>query len=107
MYASHASVILACASLLLLVYIAYGFIAGDPVPGWTSTMLVVVVLSAIQMFVLGMIGEYLGRLYVESKRRPLYLVADIAGPVRGHARLGYNAEDVVHEIDEPEAKAAE
>jgi dolichol-phosphate mannosyltransferase len=106
-FASHASVLLAAASLLLLVYIAYGFIAGNPVPGWTSTMLVVVVLSAIQMFVLGMIGEYLGRLYVESKRRPLYLVADIAGPVRGHARLGYNAEDVRHEIVEPETKAAE
>jgi len=42
----------------------------------------VVVLGAVQMFVLGMIGEYLGRLYVESKRRPLYLVADVAGPVR-------------------------
>jgi dolichol-phosphate mannosyltransferase len=106
-FASHASVLLAGASLLLLFYIAYGFIAGNPVPGWTSTMLVVVVLSAIQMFVLGMIGEYLGRLYVESKRRPLYLVADIAGPVRGHARLGYNAEDVSHEIDEPAARAAE
>ena len=50
-------------------------------------MLVVVVLSSIQMFVLGMIGEYIGRLYIESKRRPLYLVADIAGTVhrRSHA----------------------
>jgi dolichol-phosphate mannosyltransferase len=53
----------------------------------------VVVLGAVQMFVLGMIGEYLGRLYVESKRRPLYLVADVAGPVRGHASLGYRFED--------------
>ena len=105
-FASHASVLLAGASLLLLVYIAYGFIAGNPVPGWTSTMLVVVVLSAIQMFVLGMIGEYLGRLYVESKRRPLYLVADIAGPVRGHARLGFNAEEVSHEIKDV-SRAAE
>lgn len=91
-FASHASVLLAAASLLLLFYIGYGFLAGNPVPGWTSTMLVVVVLSAIQMFVLGMIGEYLGRLYVESKHRPLYLVADITGPVRGHATLGYNAD---------------
>jgi len=62
------------------------------VQGWTSTMLVVVLLGAVQMFVLGMIGEYLGRLYVESKRRPLYLVADVAGPVLGQATLGYRAE---------------
>jgi len=91
-FASHASVLLAGASLLLLVYIAWGFFEGSPVQGWTSTMLVVVVLSAVQMFVLGLIGEYLGRLYVESKRRPLYLVADVAGPVRGQATLGFRAE---------------
>ncbi len=91
-FASHASVILAAASLLLLFYIAWGFFEGSPVQGWTSTMLVVVVLSAIQMFVLGMIGEYLGRLYIESKRRPLYLVADVAGTLRGHATLGFTAD---------------
>jgi hypothetical protein len=50
-------------------------------------------LGAVQMFVLGMIGEYLGRLYIESKRRPLYLVADVTGPVLGHASLGYRFED--------------
>jgi len=93
-FASHASVILAGCSLLLLFYIAWGYLEGDPVQGWTSTMLVVTVLSAIQMFVLGMIGEYLGRLYVESKHRPLYLVADVAGPIRGRASLGFQAEPV-------------
>jgi dolichol-phosphate mannosyltransferase len=56
-------------------------------------MLVVVFLGAVQMFVLGMIGEYLGRLYVESKRRPLYLVGDVVGPVLGRATLGYRAEE--------------
>ena len=92
-FASHASVLLAGASLLLLFYIGWGYFRGSPVQGWTSTMLVVVVLSAVQMFVLGMIGEYLGRLYVESKRRPLYLVADVAGPLKGRATLGFKAED--------------
>ena len=92
-FASHASVLLAGASLLLLFYIGWGYFRGSPVQGWTSTMLVVVVLSAVQMFVLGMIGEYLGRLYVESKRRPLYIVADVAGPVRGRATLGFKSEE--------------
>jgi len=91
-FASHVGLALTAASLLLFVYIAIGFFTGSAVQGWTSTMLVVVLLGAVQMFVLGMIGEYLGRLYVESKRRPLYLVADIAGPVQGKATLGYRAE---------------
>ncbi|MBY0520956.1 MAG: glycosyltransferase family 2 protein [Sphingomonas sp.] len=93
-FASHVGLALTAASLLLFVYIAIGFFTGSAVQGWTSTMLVVVLLGAVQMFVLGMIGEYLGRVYVESKRRPLYLVADVAGPIRGQATLGYKAEAV-------------
>ena len=91
-FASHVGLALTGMSLLLFVYIAIGFFSGSAVQGWTSTMLIVVLLGAVQMFVLGMIGEYLGRLYVESKRRPLYLVSDVAGPVRGVATLGYRAE---------------
>jgi glycosyltransferase involved in cell wall biosynthesis len=107
-FASHASVILAGASLLLLFYILWGFFEGSPVQGWTSTMLVVTVLSAAQMFVLGMIGEYLGRLYIESKRRPLYLVADIAGPVKGRSTLGFNAAEPSPEFEMPaDRRAAE
>jgi dolichol-phosphate mannosyltransferase len=105
-FASHASVILAGASLLLLFYILWGFFEGSPVQGWTSTMLVVTVLSAAQMFVLGMIGEYLGRLYIESKRRPLYLVADIAGPVKGHSTLGFNAAEPSTEFEAADRRKA-
>jgi len=91
-FASHVGLALTAASVLLLVYIAVGFLTGSAVQGWTSTMLVVVLLGAVQMFVLGMIGEYLGRLYVESKRRPLYIVADVTGPIQGKATLGFRAE---------------
>ncbi|MBX9815084.1 MAG: glycosyltransferase family 2 protein [Sphingomonas sp.] len=96
-FASHVGLALTGASLLLIVYIAIGFFTGSAVQGWTSTMLVVVILGAVQMFVLGMIGEYLGRLYVESKRRPLYLVADVAGPLKGRASLGYQAAETLAE----------
>ena len=77
--ASHIGLWLVAASVLLLIYIAIGFFTGSAIQGWTSLMLVVVVLGAVQMFVLGMIGEYLGRLYIEAKRRPLYIVSEIAG----------------------------
>ena len=91
--ASHVGLALTGATLVLLLYVIVGFFMGNTVQGWTSTMLVVLFLGSVQMFVLGMIGEYLGRLYVESKRRPLYLIADIAGPVQGRASLGYRAGD--------------
>lgn len=92
-FASHIGLWLVAASLLLVAYIAFAFLTGQAIQGWTSLMLVVVVLGAVQMFVLGMIGEYLGRLYIEAKRRPLYIVAEIAGRAEGQAGLGHVAHD--------------
>ena len=91
--ASHVGLWLVLASVLLLLYIAFGWLSGGTVPGWTSLMFVVVVLGAVQMFVLGLIGEYLGRLYIESKRRPLYIVSDIAGRAQGRPSLGHVAQE--------------
>src|SRR3954466_6433374 len=86
-FASHFGLWLVAASVLLILYIAFGFLTGRAIQGWTSLMLVVVILGAVQMFVLGLIGEYLGRLFLEAKRRPLYIVSDIAGHTDAHGRL--------------------
>jgi dolichol-phosphate mannosyltransferase len=94
-FASHFGLWLVAASALLVLYIAFGFFTGRAIQGWTSLMLVVVILGAVQMFVLGLIGEYLGRLFLEAKRRPLYIVSDIAGHTDGHGRLGH----VAHEAE--------
>jgi polyisoprenyl-phosphate glycosyltransferase len=90
--ASHAGLALTGASALLFVYIVISWLTGHAIQGWTSTMLVVVGLGAVQMFVLGMIGEYLGRLYIEAKKRPLYIVADVIGTSREGSRLGHRAD---------------
>ena len=88
--ASHAGLWLAVGSLLVMVYILAGWLSGRAIPGWTSLMLVVVVIGAVQMFVLGLMGEYIGRLYSQAKQRPLYIVQDIAGGAGagGGQRLG-------------------
>jgi len=91
--ASHFGLFLSFGSVALILYIAYAWADGKNVPGWTSLMLIVVILGAVQMFVLALLGEYIGRLYNEAKGRPLYIVQEVAGDRRSEARLGYIAAD--------------
>ena len=64
---------------------------GRDVPGYASLMAVVLMLGAVQLISLGIIGEYLGRLYIESKQRPIYLVREQLG-IRTQAEALYPAE---------------
>jgi len=89
--ASHFGLILIGGLMLLMTYIAIRWLTGNVVPGWTSLMVVIVLLGAAQMLVLGLIGEYLGRLFIEAKRRPLYIVSEIAGRAGGTPQHGYLA----------------
>jgi glycosyltransferase involved in cell wall biosynthesis len=64
------------AFLFAIWIVGKALLFGDRVAGWPTMMTVILFLGGVQLIALGMIGEYLGRLYEESKQRPLYLVDD-------------------------------
>jgi glycosyltransferase involved in cell wall biosynthesis len=63
--------------VFFLGYTAYSYLSGIAIHGWTTLMTVVLVLGSGQLFVLGIIGEYLGRLYMQSKNRPLFIIEKV------------------------------
>ncbi len=65
------------ASLLMTGYTLLAWLFGDTVAGWASLAAIVLTLGGVQLLVLGILGEYVGRLYIESKRRPLFVVSDV------------------------------
>ncbi len=87
---SFSSVPLQFASFLGLVVTMIAFLVGlyslyirlctpTAVQGWTSILIVIIFLGGIQLVMIGVIGEYIGRIYEEVKRRPLYLVQEKIG----------------------------
>jgi glycosyltransferase involved in cell wall biosynthesis len=68
-----------CAFGYGVVVIVRTLLYGDPVAGYPSLMVVMLFLGGLQLMALGLIGEYLGRLYEEGKQRPLYLVDRLIG----------------------------
>ena len=65
--------------LLLIFYSLYRTVIGQTVPGWASTTIIILFLGSIQLISIGIIGEYLGRIYEEVKGRPLYIIDSVLG----------------------------
>ena len=64
----------ALALVMILVIIARTLIFGDPTSGWPSLVCIMLLLSGIQMLGIGIVGQYLAKTYLETKKRPIYLV---------------------------------
>ncbi len=75
--ASHLGLLFGLLGLLALAYTIASWALGTAVVGWTSLASIVLILGSVQLFVLGIFGEYLGRTYMEVKGRPLYIVNEI------------------------------
>lgn len=64
-------------SVIAIIFIVVRkLIMGDPVQGWASTICVVIFIGGVQLFGLGIMGQYVGRTYLESKRRPHYIARE-------------------------------
>ncbi len=64
-------------SLAAIVFIVIRkLIFGDPVQGWASNMCVMIFIGGVQLFCLGVIGQYVGKTYAETKKRPHYIVSE-------------------------------
>ncbi len=72
----------AALSLLLMIYTLGSWLLGHTTPGWTSLSSIVLLIGSVQLMVLGIIGEYLGRLYIEAKRRPLFVIETVVASQR-------------------------
>ena len=64
------------AFLFLIFIFMRALIWGDPVAGWPSTICIIVLIGGIQLFCMGILGQYLAKTYMETKRRPAYLVRE-------------------------------
>jgi glycosyltransferase involved in cell wall biosynthesis len=62
--------------LFYAIYAVVQYIQGDTQPGWTSILVSILIIGGIQLLSIGIIGEYLARIFKESKNRPLYIVKE-------------------------------
>ena len=68
--------LLSLASFAFGAYALLAYFRGNTIPGWASLIIAVMILGGTQLLAIGLLGEYIAKLFTESKKRPLYLVRD-------------------------------
>lgn len=80
-------IVSALALCYMVVVLVDALVYGDPVAGYPTLMTVLLFLGGVQLLSLGIIGEYLGRVFTESKRRPCYLIDELDGEKFDNTKL--------------------
>ena len=65
-----------CAFISLVIIVIRKLLFGDPVAGWASTICSIVFIGGLQMFFLGVIGQYIAKMYLETKARPHFIISE-------------------------------
>ena len=74
-FASVVGIVFCILAFVFLIFIfARALLFGDPVAGWPSTICIILLVSGVQMFCMGIMGQYLAKTYLEVKHRPIYVV---------------------------------
>jgi hypothetical protein len=77
MFASLMGVLFCILAFVFIVFIIVRkLIFGDPVSGWPSLVCIISLVSGVQLFCLGIVGQYLAKTYMEVKKRPIYIVKE-------------------------------
>ena len=63
-------------SILIMIYSVIRKLTGNTVPGWTFLSISIWFIGGIQMISIGIIGEYIGKMYQETKQRPRYIIEE-------------------------------
>lgn len=75
--ASFAGAIISMASLLGMIGVVANYLVGNTLEGWASLAVLILFIGGTQLLFLGVIGEYVGRIYSETKRRPLFIIDEV------------------------------
>lgn len=75
--ASIGGIILCAIGFVMIIFlIVRALLFGDPVAGWPSLACIIIFMGGVQLLCLGILGMYLSRTYLETKRRPIYIVKE-------------------------------
>jgi dolichol-phosphate mannosyltransferase len=100
--ATYLGITASAVSIVLTLWAVYQRLVGnDTVRGWASTLVVVLLLGGVQLLMIGILGEYLSRIYDEVKQRPMYVIGELRGFEESRAHPDYLAHNAPRDVADP------